>query len=107
MSRCSARHSTPGRSPQLSTVGHVQAKLISWVKWPPTVINAAVMYDPVAGTAKQVTDANGGVWKIAALTISGTSQFGVCGVPILWSHGLTCGDSSPGQSAFASIERVL
>ncbi|GIJ44113.1 hypothetical protein Val02_09990 [Virgisporangium aliadipatigenens] len=35
---------------------------------------ATVAYDPTAGTVTQVTDVNGGVWKLNAPTVSGSSQ---------------------------------
>src|SRR6266540_4175430 len=36
--------------------------------------SATIAYDPKTGSVTQVTDSNGGVWRIAAPTVSGSSQ---------------------------------
>jgi hypothetical protein len=65
---------TQGDVTGLYAAGTQPASLLSSITQPSGKAYAAVSYDPLTGTVTQVTDANGGVWKLAAPAVSGSSQ---------------------------------
>ncbi|WP_308314609.1 LamG-like jellyroll fold domain-containing protein [Streptomyces gilvus] len=54
--------------------GTHSASLLTSVKRPSGKTFAAMTYDPATTTLTQLTDENGGVWKLAAPTVTGSSQ---------------------------------
>lgn len=50
------------------------ATLLTQITRPSAKVYAQVQYDPSTNTVTQVTDENGGVWKLAPPTVSGSSQ---------------------------------
>jgi large repetitive protein len=63
-----------GEIGQIYGTSRAPARLLSSVTRPSGKVFAQIGYDRTAGTASQVTDENGGVWKLAAPTTAGTSQ---------------------------------
>jgi RHS repeat-associated protein len=59
---------------QMYAAGRATVPLLTSVTTPAGRVAAQVVHDPVAGTVRQTTDANGGVWKVAEPTVSGSSQ---------------------------------
>jgi RHS repeat-associated protein len=59
---------------QLYASAQHPAALLSSITQPAGDLSAQVSYDPVSGAVSQVTDNNGGVWKIAKPTVAGSSQ---------------------------------
>ncbi|WP_370130910.1 LamG-like jellyroll fold domain-containing protein [Streptacidiphilus sp. EB103A] len=53
---------------------HHAGSLLSQVTRPSGKVYSQVQYDPATTTVTQVTDENGGVWKLNAPTITGSSQ---------------------------------
>ncbi|WP_169454359.1 LamG-like jellyroll fold domain-containing protein [Catelliglobosispora koreensis] len=49
-------------------------KVLSQINRPGGGISAKITYDSVSGRAKEVTDANGGVWKLHTPEVKGSSQ---------------------------------
>jgi large repetitive protein len=58
----------------LYAAGHAAANVVSTSTRPSGNVAATVSYDSVTGRVAQLTDANGGVWKLGAPTVSGSSQ---------------------------------
>ncbi|HEX7661183.1 MAG TPA: LamG-like jellyroll fold domain-containing protein, partial [Pseudonocardiaceae bacterium] len=58
----------------LHTAGTRTANLLSSVVRQSGTTYAQVSYDPTTAAVSQVTDENGGVWKVAPPTVSGSSQ---------------------------------
>jgi RHS repeat-associated protein len=54
--------------------GHGQASLLTQVTRPSGKVYASVAYNAVDSTVSQVTDGNGSTWKLAAPTVTGSSQ---------------------------------
>ena len=68
------RSLTQGDVTSLYHAGTSPATLLTSITLPSGRAYAAVSYNPLTATVTQVTDANGGVWKLAAPTVSGSSQ---------------------------------
>ncbi|WP_157495360.1 LamG-like jellyroll fold domain-containing protein [Kutzneria sp. 744] len=51
------------------------ASLLSQITQPSGAVSAKISYDPVSAAVRQVTDANNGVWQVAAPVVHGTGQF--------------------------------
>ncbi|REH51886.1 RHS repeat-associated protein [Kutzneria buriramensis] len=60
--------------PQLYQAGLHASTLLTSVTRPSGNVHAQVTYDPVSGAVQQLTDENGGVWKVGAPTVTGSSQ---------------------------------
>jgi RHS repeat-associated protein len=69
-----ARPLTQGDVTSLYAAGTHPATLLTSIMLPSGQAYAAVSYNPLTATVTQVTDASGGVWKLAAPTVSGSSQ---------------------------------
>lgn len=65
---------TQGNVSALWSAGTRQANLLNTIALPSGKIQAAVSYDPVTATVTQVTDQNGGVWKLAPPAVTGSSE---------------------------------
>jgi RHS repeat-associated protein len=65
---------TQGDVTPLYAAGTNAASLLSSVTLPSGKAYAAISYNPLNATVTQVTDQNGGVWKLAAPTVAGSSQ---------------------------------
>src|ERR1022692_2369109 len=65
---------TQGDVTGLSAAGTQPASLLTSITLPSGKAYAAISYDPLTATVTQVTDANGGVWKLAGPSVSGSSQ---------------------------------
>ena len=59
---------------QLYATGHTAAPLLTKITNPSGAVGAQIGYDPVTGRVSSLTDENGGVWGLAAPTVSGSSQ---------------------------------
>ncbi|HEY2672806.1 MAG TPA: LamG-like jellyroll fold domain-containing protein, partial [Rugosimonospora sp.] len=58
----------------LYAAGGRQANVLTSVTRPSGKVYAQVHYDPVTGEVTQVTDENGGTWKVGAPKVSGSSE---------------------------------
>ncbi|MEV4760629.1 LamG-like jellyroll fold domain-containing protein [Micromonospora sp. NPDC049559] len=58
----------------IHSAGKAAARPLTSVVRPSGNASAVVDYDPVTGAVRQVTDANGGVWKLGPPVVSGSSQ---------------------------------
>jgi RHS repeat-associated protein len=58
----------------INAVGKAAAKPLTSIVRPSGNVSTSIAYDPVTGAVTQVTDGNGGVWKLGAPTVSGSSQ---------------------------------
>ncbi|GAA0811418.1 LamG-like jellyroll fold domain-containing protein [Spirilliplanes yamanashiensis] len=65
---------TGGTVAQLRNAGVTKQPVLDRVVRPSGGVTAAVAYDRVTGNVAQVTDENGGTWKLAAPTVVGSSD---------------------------------
>ncbi|MFJ9779914.1 LamG-like jellyroll fold domain-containing protein [Amycolatopsis sp. NPDC101161] len=67
--------SVPGvQEMPLYQAGKQQASLLTSITRPSGAVHTTVSYDPVSQAVTQIGDENGGTWKYAPLTASGSSQ---------------------------------
>lgn len=72
-----ALYNSPLSAAQVGTLyqdGTHPASLLTTVTRPSGAVYANVSYDPTTETVSQLTDENGGVWKVAQPTVAGSSQ---------------------------------
>ncbi len=70
-------------APQVATLyatGHVASAPLTLVTRPSGKVTATIAYNQASNLVSQVTDANGGVWKLNPPTVSGSSQVYVSSV---------------------------
>ncbi|MFC0437396.1 LamG-like jellyroll fold domain-containing protein [Kutzneria buriramensis] len=60
--------------PLLYQAGLHSSSLLTSVTRPSGNVHAQITYDPTSGAVQQLTDENGGVWKVGAPTVTGSSQ---------------------------------
>ncbi|MFI9384800.1 LamG-like jellyroll fold domain-containing protein [Kutzneria sp. NPDC052558] len=58
----------------LYAAGQQASALLTSVTRPSGNVHAQISYDPVTSAVSQLTDENGGVWKVGAPTVTGSSQ---------------------------------
>ncbi|OXM65635.1 LamG-like jellyroll fold domain-containing protein [Amycolatopsis vastitatis] len=67
--------SVPGvQEMPLYQAGKQQASLLTSITRPSGAVHTTVSYDPVSQAVTQIGDENGGTWKYAPLSVSGSSQ---------------------------------
>jgi hypothetical protein len=99
-----ARPLTAAEDGDLHTDGTRAAQLLTKMTRPSGDVAAQVGYDGVTGRVTQVTDANGGTWRVAAPTVTGSS--GVYSSAVLGSEAHDYWPLGEAAGSTAAVSRI-